>query len=493
VESNRDELEREFASSADALLRCDPAGRIVDASPSACALTGYPREDLLARTLADLTEQGTGPLLLELTRSAALALEAGFRCKDGSTQRVHLRAHPVRMGDDTHSMIRVSRRRRACDQLPEDPEFVQVLLRAPGTYLVSVSMQGHVVFANAAFETLAGQPFSRLRGRRVWDLLVDPVHQGILRRATETAEASPDFTLSWPTPGGEPIPIAWSQALLTWSRSRPSYRILIGREPARPSRSPSDPAAPAVQPHDLERRIARVNADLEVLRLEHDSLMYTLSHDLRAPLRAMSGFSEALIEDYSLRPLDPAGQTLLRRISDSARRMDTLINGLLQYSRVCRMPVRPETVALDAVLSDIVRGFDREIRASGACVALEASPREIFTDRTVLVLMVSHLLSNALTFVRPQVVPRITLRAGVLDGERGIRISVCDNGIGIPAEYHRIIFGMFERLNRSESYLGTGMGLAIVGKCAERLNGSLGLESVLNEGSTFWVDLPLLL
>lgn len=498
MDSEGNELEKKFASSPEALLLCDPGGRIMDVSPPACVLTGYPREDLLDRPLDELTEPAMGYLFPELGRIATVDLEAGIRCKDGSTKPFHLKFRPFRLGDRTHSMIRVSRHRRASDQLPEDPDFVRALLRSCGTYILSVSAQGRIVFANSRFEELAGLPLSQLRGREAWDLLFDPVQRAELRRVFDGPASDPEITMQWPGVGGTVKTIVWSRAPLDASMHRPSYQILIGREllPSGEIHTQTVGLRSSMGGHGAcspEEHVTRLNSDLESLRLEHDSLMYSLAHDLRAPLRAMSGFSDALIDEYSLRPLDEAGRQYAREISQSAHRMDALIDGLLQYSRLCRMPIRPGTVALDNLLTDVIRSFDHEIQARKASIMLEAKPGEIVTDRTILILLVSHLLSNALKFVAPHVEARVSIKVESLKHNRGVRLSVRDNGIGISADYHRVIFGMFQRLNRAESYLGTGMGLAIVGKCAERLKASLGLNSQPAQGSAFWVDLPPIL
>ncbi|HEC33197.1 MAG TPA: PAS domain S-box protein, partial [Chloroflexi bacterium] len=208
--------------------------------------------------------------------------------------------------------------------------------------------------------------------------------------------------------------------------------------------------------------------------------------DLRAPLRAMHGFSQALLEDYADR-LDPTGQDYARRIVAAAQRMDTLILDLLTYSHLGRAEMRLGPVRLGCVVEQALAALEADIEERGTQVAVEEPLPQVAADHATLVRVVGNLLSNAIRFVAPDVCPRVRVWAEER-GER-IRLWVEDNGIGIPPQYHERIFRVFERLHGIETYPGTGIGLAIVKKGVERMGGRVGLESEIGQGSRFWIEL----
>lgn len=474
MSATREELGRTLAASADSLLLCDSDGRIVDANDPACALTGYDRQDLLSRHIEDLT--GTQGLISGLRENATLDLEAGLRRKDGSTTRLQFRLRSVRVGDHAHSVVRVTHRRRAADRLPEEPEFIRALLQSAGMLVVCVCPRETVVFANPAFESLVGLGFRAFRGRRIWDLVPS------LRAVIEATDESGKINCVWSTADAAPKEIAWTGTRLTPGQAGVPYLLLVGREI-----SPVETAAsrPPIGRRGLEERFAQLTRELEKERREHEALTYTLAHDFRAPLRAMSGLSDALIEDCAGAGDD--GVACARRIARAARQMDALIENLLLYNRISRTPVSPSPQSLENVLAEVLQALEDDLRHRKAEVTVDVGALHVLADRKLLFLVIFQLLSNALKFVLPEVAPNVALRAERRDPH--VRLTVRDNGIGIPARYHGLIFGLGERLNPAEAYQGTGMGLAIVGRALERMQGRIGLESQVGKGSCFWVDL----
>jgi len=487
----REELDRAIASFPEAMLVCDPDGRIVGVNDPVCALTGYDRQDLLSKTLDDLADpseaRSARPLLPALRGNATLDLETEVRCKDGSTSRLHLSVRSLPVGERPHSVVRLARRRRASDRLAHDPEFIRALLQTPGTLLLSVCAEGKVCFASPAFQALTGLDFRRIRGRHVWDLIADGVESGELRDALASPNPSRTVELTWPAAEGEPRKSLWTPTRLGGLPPAPPYVLLVGQEVPPPRKATRPGAADAESRQELERRIGELTAQLDEARSEHEALTYTLAHDLRAPLRAMSGFSESLREDYSDQPLDETGKNYAQRIAESARRMDALIEDLLVYDRLARSPVTLGPVRLDEAAAEVLALFSRDIRERNAAIVSEVPPLDVVADRSLLFLVVSHLLSNALKFSAPGTPPRVRIRAG-RQGE-WVRIEVDDNGIGISEEYVDRIFGVFQRLNKTEAYSGTGMGLAIVKRALDRMAGRVGLESTPGKGSRFWIEL----
>jgi signal transduction histidine kinase len=167
-------------------------------------------------------------------------------------------------------------------------------------------------------------------------------------------------------------------------------------------------------------------------------------------------------------------------------RMDALILGLLDYSRVSREEFLREPVPLEEVVEEAVRIESGELAASGARVIIDRPLPTMLGHRQALVEVLSQLLSNARKFVPPDRLPAIRLSAEVR-GPR-VRLWVEDNGIGIDPTYHDRIFGVFERLHEPEIIPGTGIGLAIVRRCMERMGGRAGVESEPGKGSRFWIE-----
>jgi signal transduction histidine kinase len=220
---------------------------------------------------------------------------------------------------------------------------------------------------------------------------------------------------------------------------------------------------------------------------EMESFAYSVSHDLRAPLRGIQGMATALEEDHGP-SLAPEGRAYLDKILQSSAKMDTLIRDMLEYSRVTRAQLDLEPTDVGASLSEAQANIAADVEKSRAVIKVQGPLPPVLANRRLLSQVFSNLLANAIKFVRPGVPPEVTISAEDLGNF--IRIQVKDNGIGIAPEYQAKVFRMFERLHAPDEYPGTGIGLAIVQKGVERMNGKLGLQSTPGEGSSFWIDLP---
>jgi len=231
---------------------------------------------------------------------------------------------------------------------------------------------------------------------------------------------------------------------------------------------------------ELEVQIAereRTNAELE-------AFSYSVSHDLRAPLRAIEGFANALQEDYGGK-LDPAADEFLRQITMASTRMNRMVRDLLEYGRLGRVELPKESIPLASLVERLIReNFAGEnVRVSGQR-SLEALGHE-----STLSQMILNLISNGIKFRKQNVAPEVQVEIARAEDAR-VRISVIDNGIGIQPQHLARLFKVFERLHGVEEYPGTGIGLAIVKRGAERMGGRCGVESTPGRGSTFWVELP---
>ncbi len=244
-----------------------------------------------------------------------------------------------------------------------------------------------------------------------------------------------------------------------------------------------------VQQHsdELEQRVDERTVQLSEANTSLEAFAYSIAHDLRAPLRALQGFSQALIEDYSSQ-LDAIARDYVLRIDRAARRMDELMRDILNYCRLDRAEITPRTLALEEAVDEALRLQEEALRTSAAEVSVQRPLPLVFGHHATLVQVLSNLLSNAIKFVAPGVRP--VLRFTVEQRPGWVRLWLADNGLGIAADYQDRIFKIFERLHGVESYPGTGIGLAIVQKALTRMGGRVGVESAPDAGSRFWIELP---
>ncbi|WP_207461631.1 sensor histidine kinase [Azospirillum sp. SYSU D00513] len=238
---------------------------------------------------------------------------------------------------------------------------------------------------------------------------------------------------------------------------------------------------------NLERLVDERTAELVEANRQLDAFAHTVSHDLRAPLRAVEGFSQALREDMEEGLLEEA-RAHARRIEAAVERMDGLIADVLAYSRAQQAVFPLEPVSLDRVLWNAEADLGPVFSRRGAEVEIARPLPAVLGNRAAVRQAVENLLTNAVKFVPPGTAPRVRVRTE----EKGasVRLWVEDNGIGVPRGQQARIFEPFERLHGAEAYEGTGVGLAIVRKAVERMGGSCGVESEPGAGSRFWIELP---
>jgi len=239
------------------------------------------------------------------------------------------------------------------------------------------------------------------------------------------------------------------------------------------------------QTAELERVVAERTSQLRETIGELEEFSYSIMHDVRAPLRAMQSYAQYLVEEYAGK-LDEQGVNYLHRIVRSAARLDHLTQDVLSYTRILHMTLPMARVDLDGLVRDIVAtlGYGPvkpEIQIKGTLP-------EVLANAALLGQCISNLLNNAAKFVPPGTTPHIEIWAEAMDGAQ-LRVCFKDNGIGIAPENHGRIFRLFERIHPDREYEGTGIGLSIVRKAAERMGAQIGFESALGKGSTFWIQL----
>lgn len=237
---------------------------------------------------------------------------------------------------------------------------------------------------------------------------------------------------------------------------------------------------------DLERAVQERTADLRATNEQLDAFVYSIAHDLRAPLRSITGLSHLLMEDQA-KGLSEEGLNLLNRIQTASVFMDRLLLDLLVYGRTSRGEIELTPVDLRAAWEAAQYQCASAIQQEQAVVETIEPLPTVIAHQATLTQCLANLLSNALKFVEPGAHPRVRLRAE--DRQEMVRVWVEDNGIGIPPDQYERVFRVFERLHGSR-YTGTGIGLSIVRKGIERMGGHSGVESEPGKGSRFWIELP---
>jgi signal transduction histidine kinase len=269
---------------------------------------------------------------------------------------------------------------------------------------------------------------------------------------------------------------------------------------------------------ELEKKVTERTETLRNIIAELETFSYTLAHDLRGPIRALTGYCEVLLEDYS-RMLPEEGNRIITKLANACQKLDTLTKDLLEFSKVSRQEIKVTPVAIESVIADVV-AMAAPVRAE--CITVANPMHSVIANRILLQQCLSNLVDNALKFVQHGTKPSIIISAEIVSREQSqflqqspftsaryasgvdvgkagaspgfgtpfVRIMIKDNGIGVAPEAQSKIFGIFERATISPEYEGTGIGLAIVARAVERMNGRCGVHSKPDSGSCFWIELP---
>lgn len=237
----------------------------------------------------------------------------------------------------------------------------------------------------------------------------------------------------------------------------------------------------------LNEELAKRAAELEATNKDLESFAYSVSHDLRAPLRHLAGYSE-LLQKQASSLLDDNSRRYIETILASAKKMGNLIDDLLGFSRVGRAETKLMLVSLDQLVNEVVAELGQETKGRDIVWKIGALP-VCPGDRSMLKLVLVNLLTNAVKFTRTRT--RAEIEIGCMDRrENEMEVFVRDNGAGFDMNYVNKLFGVFQRLHRSEEFEGTGIGLATVQRIIQRHGGKVRAEGAVDQGATFYFSLP---
>jgi len=236
----------------------------------------------------------------------------------------------------------------------------------------------------------------------------------------------------------------------------------------------------------MNKELVRHASQLEATNKELESFSYSVSHDLRIPLRAISGYARMLQEDYADK-LDDEAQRLLKVIRDNSKRMGELIDDLLTFSRLGRKPIAAAEIDMKGVVDHIIEEVRRRTEHDRVEIQVDTLP-PTWGDRSLLQQVWTNLISNAIKYSGKRDQPVIRIEGKNLGTETVYSIS--DNGVGFDMQYYNKLFGVFQRLHSADEFPGTGVGLAIVHRIVVRLGGRVWAVSTIDEGATFFFAFP---
>jgi len=373
--------------------------------------------------------------------------------------------------------------------LEEQKEWFRVTLTSIGDGVIVTDQEGRVVFMNQEAERLTNwnsveallKPIS-IVFRIVHETTRARIEDPVARVFAEKKIVGLKNQAVLVSRTGEEWPVEDSAAPIYDAKQKLLGVVLVFHDASEIRRAQN---ALRMHSEELERRVNQRTIALQQTVLELESFSYTVSHDLRSPLRAMMGFAQAVLEDYGDR-LDEQGKNYLGRITNAAERLDRLIQDLLSYTRMSRQDAPLVPLDMDKMLRNIVQHYPN-LNPPAAEIEIKGTLPHVLGQEASLTQVISNLLGNAAKFVPPGATPRIQVWSEDLGAQ--VRLWIEDNGIGIaPADYERI-FKMFVQVNENRPYGGTGVGLAIVKKAVESMRGRVGLEPGKTGGTRFWVEL----
>lgn len=471
----------------------DANGIITWANQAEMDLLGYSWGEYIGHHIAEFHADRAviDDILTRLCRGQKLNnYEARLRCKDGEIKTVLIDSSVLwENGEFVHTQCftrDVSEQRRA-EQLSQ---HLAAIVESSEDAILSKNLDGIITSWNQAAERIFGYTSDEVVGKPV-TLLIPPErlaeephilgrlrrgdrvdHFETIRRRKDGSLVDISLTIS-PVRNKNGVIVGASKIARDISSKRKIEQALetVRQELARSN-------------DDLDRRVQERTAALSDAVAQLEEFSYTVSHDLRAPLRGMQVYTQVLLEDHASE-LSPAAVHCLNRIADNATRLDKMVTDVLTFSRVSRAELRMEIIPLDKLVRDVVQHYPA-LQAPQATVEI-APLHDIWAHEPSILQVVSNLLSNAVKFVSPGVSPKV--RVWTESAQGVITLWIQDNGIGIAPEYQSRLFRMFERLHPDLNYEGTGVGLAIVRKAVNRMGGDVGVQSDGHHGASFWVRL----
>jgi PAS domain S-box-containing protein len=483
----------------DAVIATDAQRRLTAWNRAAETLYGWRASQVLGRPIADVLR----PYAAENPQPGlADTLAATGR---GRQEVVHFRrdGQPVHIGETIMALrsdsgevtgyVSVNRditdRKRAAEALRESQARLSAIIDSAMDAIISVDSQLNIVLFNAAAEHMFRCSAASTLGKPI-DRFVPNLFRGThlehIRRFGETGVTSRRMghlgALTGMRADGEQFPFEASISQTQAFGDR--FYTVILRDITDRMRDEAQIRALNAR---LEQRVAERTAELEAKNRELETFTYSVSHDLKAPLRGIAGYTRLLLDDHA-GCLDADAGSMLGNIRGAVRHMNQLIDDLLAYSRLEQQRLSTGPVDLLSLINMVIDERSQELNDRGIEVTVDIRCGIAMADADGLTQAMRNLLDNALKFTCTVPEPHIEIR-GTEAGDH-CTLSIRDNGIGFDIKHHDRIFGIFQRLHRAEDYPGTGIGLAIVHKAMRRMNGHVWAESAAGQGACFHLEIP---
>jgi PAS domain S-box-containing protein len=482
-----------FEQAAVGVAHVGPDGRWLRVNDKLCEMTGYTREELSRLTFQDITHlddlqkdvEHLGRLLAG--EISTYSTEKRYLRKDGSVVWINLTVsavgdYPGHVKYFITNIVDVTERRVVQEALSRSEERYRAVVEqsAEGLYLVDGATR-RILETNPALQRLLGYTAEELRGMGLHE---------IVAHERADVEANVERTLregrrfirerGYRRKDGSVVEVEIAASAIDYGQRRvicAAVRDITERKRAEEAMRRFN--------EELEDRVRRRTAQLRAANEELEAMSSSVSHDLRAPLRAMTGFAQILMEDYG-DGLDEAGRNYLRRIQEAGQRMGVMIDSLLDLSRLTRREIRREEVDLSALARGVVEDLRRAAPQRRARFAV-AEGLSVVGDAGLLRVMLENLLENAWKFTSKE--PEALVEFGAVEREGRPAYYVRDNGVGFDEAYAEGIFDPFRRLHGEEEFGGTGVGLATVARIVRRHGGALWAEGEVGRGATFFFAL----
>jgi PAS domain S-box-containing protein len=481
------EVHEVLDAAPDAIVVVDGTGAIVLANSEAERMLGYSRADLLGANVDLLVPERTRSLH-EARRAAysdnptlrpmARQTELTVRRADGTELPVEISLSPL---DSARGRLVCAAIRDVSDQREMHAMFRGLLESAPDAMVIA-DASGTIVLVNAQTERMFGYARMDLVGRPVEMLVPERFrgrhagHREGFARAPRVRPMGAGAELWGRRHDGSEFPVEISLSpLVTEDRTLLCSAIrdvTDRRDVERELRRHRD---------HLEELVEERTTALRASHAEMEAFSYSVSHDLRAPLRSLDGFSQALLEDYG-EALDEDGRDYLGRIRRGSQRMATLLDAMLKLSQLTRSELVPTDVDVTALARETID----ELRQADPDRVVEATVQDglrVTADARLLEVALDNLIGNAWKFTADRDDARIEVRAAELDGTPGFAVS--DNGAGFDMAYRDKLFGAFQRLHANDEFPGTGIGLATVQRIVHRHGGRIEADAAVGQGATF--------